>query len=604
MTRYLVGACVALALFAASSPADGGELGLLGPEWNSYSLDIDTSASAPATDGESVFLATHSSDPDYPDSILEVDWRSGEIIDSIALGEWFTALTTTPDGSNLYAARAGGPFARLSTSPLALEWSIDDVTSGGTYLDKIRVSPTNPELVAIAFAGGLVRLLNNGVPLPDELAMSSTGIEFSQDGSTLYVVGAVGNVRGWWNAEVGDSGLTAGLVAEVESWGDLYLSESDGFAMLGTQVFSFPAIELLGTLPTSERVAVIPGTRRAVAYDQAIFIEFDLDSFTEVGRTRINPMGGGLRFFDSVQTVGTEAIVLSDYTGVQIVGELHWGSLSGAATTERGLWIPGASTIEIYDDDLNLVAEPYIHKPGIYGPVDLPPGDYYVYGEGHASGQTLSEWYSHAAEYRLDLATPVTIGADESVTGIDITVPDWLDDISRLSDEFQSSIQWLRKAGITSGCDLDSFCPEEPVTRGQMASFLVRARRLPPTGVDYFTDDAGDIHEAAINALRESGITLGCTATGEQFCPNDEVTRAQMASFLVRALDLPNTSVDYFGDDEASTHESAINALRESEITLGCTTESYCPEAPVIRVHMAAFLHRSLADEFGPAIRD
>jgi hypothetical protein len=97
-----------------------------------------------------------------------------------------------------------------------------------------------------------------------------------------------------------------------------------------------------------------------------------------------------------------------------------------------------------------------------------------------------------------------------------------------------------------------------------------------------------------IGWLYSQGITGGCTPT--KFCPDDPVTRAQMAMFLVRALDLPFTSVDYFDDDDGKTGESSINALAESGITGGCGPRQYCPSQPVTRAQMAAFLYRALAD--------
>jgi hypothetical protein len=68
-----------------------------------------------------------------------------------------------------------------------------------------------------------------------------------------------------------------------------------------------------------------------------------------------------------------------------------------------------------------------------------------------------------------------------------------------------------------------------------MASFLVRALDLPRTTVDSFTDDEGSIHENDINRLAASGITAGCSAT--RFCPTDRVTRGQILAFLFRAFD-------------------------------------------------------------------
>ena len=81
------------------------------------------------------------------------------------------------------------------------------------------------------------------------------------------------------------------------------------------------------------------------------------------------------------------------------------------------------------------------------------------------------------------------------------------------------------------------FCPSDTVTRAQMASFLVRAlEELAADDNDYFTDDNGNTHEANINALRGGGVTMGCNAEGTLFCPSDTVTRAQMAAFIHRAL--------------------------------------------------------------------
>jgi hypothetical protein len=67
-----------------------------------------------------------------------------------------------------------------------------------------------------------------------------------------------------------------------------------------------------------------------------------------------------------------------------------------------------------------------------------------------------------------------------------------------------------------------------------MASFLVRAFDVPPTSQDFFTDDGGSIHEDEINALAAAGLAFGCTST--RFCPTNSVTREQMSAFLHRAL--------------------------------------------------------------------
>jgi hypothetical protein len=157
---------------------------------------------------------------------------------------------------------------------------------------------------------------------------------------------------------------------------------------------------------------------------------------------------------------------------------------------------------------------------------------------------------------------------------------------------FVAEIEWLAAAGITTGCEFTRFCPHDPVTRGEMASFLYRALDLPAGSPDFFNDDAGSPHEEAINAVRVANISNGCGVAS--FCSQDPTTRAQMAAFLVRALVYPSSSVDFFTDDNGSIHEADINSLRQSGVTTGCAATTYCPEALITREQMAAFLFRSL----------
>ena len=156
---------------------------------------------------------------------------------------------------------------------------------------------------------------------------------------------------------------------------------------------------------------------------------------------------------------------------------------------------------------------------------------------------------------------------------------------------FLSDIEWLVDAGITNGCGYGQFCPTEAVSRAQMASFIARADALAPSSRDYFMDDQGLLHEPDINRVAQAAITNGCGAS--MYCPAPGVTREEMASFLVRALGLPATSVNYFADDEGSPHEDAINRLAAAGITNGCGPSRYCPSATITREEMAAFLHRS-----------
>lgn len=158
----------------------------------------------------------------------------------------------------------------------------------------------------------------------------------------------------------------------------------------------------------------------------------------------------------------------------------------------------------------------------------------------------------------------------------------------------EGDIELLRAAGVTDGCNIngDAFCPGDSLTRGQLAKLLVRALQLPASPVDYFSDDDGSIYESAINAIAAVGITNGC-APGA-FCPSELVSRAQIAAFLSRGLDLPAADSDHFADDDESPFHDYVNALAEAGITYGCDEQLFCPDAAVSRAQAASFLVRAM----------
>jgi hypothetical protein len=157
-------------------------------------------------------------------------------------------------------------------------------------------------------------------------------------------------------------------------------------------------------------------------------------------------------------------------------------------------------------------------------------------------------------------------------------------------------IEAIAADGITTGCNPpanDKFCPGRTLTRGEMASIFVRALDLP-AGPGVFTDTAESIHADQVNALAAAGITLGCDPpTNTKFCPERRVTRGEMAAFIVRAFDLPADATDHFTDDESNVFEDDINALAGAGITSGCGSGRFCPGADLPRREMAAFIGKA-----------
>ena len=102
-------------------------------------------------------------------------------------------------------------------------------------------------------------------------------------------------------------------------------------------------------------------------------------------------------------------------------------------------------------------------------------------------------------------------------------------------------IEQLFVDGITAGCGSNNYCADDAVTRAEMAVFLLRAKYgagyVPPTPVGVFSDvDLSYWAVSWIEQLAAEGITNGC---GDgNYCPDDRVTRAQMAVFLVRIFEL------------------------------------------------------------------
>ncbi len=151
-----------------------------------------------------------------------------------------------------------------------------------------------------------------------------------------------------------------------------------------------------------------------------------------------------------------------------------------------------------------------------------------------------------------------------------------------------------------TGCGGGQLCPREPIRRWEMAVWLVRiidgqdpAQPTEPRFADVGTDLWWAGHA---ERLAELGITLGCSTEPLEYCPDRPVTRAQMASFLVRAFEIAAAEVAGFEDTADNTHRANIDALAAAGITLGCATDppSFCPRDPTTRAQMASFLTRVL----------
>ncbi len=165
--------------------------------------------------------------------------------------------------------------------------------------------------------------------------------------------------------------------------------------------------------------------------------------------------------------------------------------------------------------------------------------------------------------------------------------------------------------GITTGCGIGPliYCPENNVTRAEMAVFLLRAIHgpsyTPPNVTGIFADmpvTGKEWMEPWVDEFYNEGLTTGCATSPLRFCPEDSVTRQVMAVFILRAIhggaysppltsgifaDMPVTGLEWM--------ESWVDEFYNEGITTGCGVSPliYCPTNDVTRAEMAVFIDRA-----------
>ena len=189
----------------------------------------------------------------------------------------------------------------------------------------------------------------------------------------------------------------------------------------------------------------------------------------------------------------------------------------------------------------------------------------------------------------IDLACPPGTTPESPFTDVDTSV-------------HRPGISCAAWWGVASGLTPTSFAPAGSVTRGQLASFVARTLaaaglQLPVDAPDAFTDDDGSVHERSIDQLAALRVVQGRGAG--TFDPKAVVTRAETATFLVRAHDALAAAplaagTDRFTDDDASVHAANIDKMAAAGLAGGVAPGTYAPAAPVQRAQMATFLARTL----------
>ena len=196
--------------------------------------------------------------------------------------------------------------------------------------------------------------------------------------------------------------------------------------------------------------------------------------------------------------------------------------------------------------------------------------------------------------------------ADAEGNGIERACPNAAQNLDRFADvspgTHYETINCIGYYQITRGSSSDgngrTFSPQDPVTRGQMATFttsmieLVLQEQLPME-VAFLDDDV--VHQPGIRKLATAGILRG--VGDDVFAPGRTVNRAQMATFVANAIEeiigetLPSEARF---EDATGTHQTSIEKLTAVGVVSGLPDGTYGPDEAITRAQMSAFLARGM----------
>ncbi len=172
-------------------------------------------------------------------------------------------------------------------------------------------------------------------------------------------------------------------------------------------------------------------------------------------------------------------------------------------------------------------------------------------------------------------------------------------------------IEAIENAGAATRCSDGNYCPGAPMTRDEMAIFLLRAKEggsyAPPAcTTPMFADvPCSSPYAPWINELVRRGVTAGCG--NGNYCPGTSVTRSQMAVFLLATLQGPGWTppacgTPSFADLPCSSPFAAwVDELARRGVTAGCGGGDYCPNTTINRDQMAVFLATNFSLPVPPA---
>ena len=190
-------------------------------------------------------------------------------------------------------------------------------------------------------------------------------------------------------------------------------------------------------------------------------------------------------------------------------------------------------------------------------------------------------------------------GGDNNGGEPDSTDTDSFSDLDS-AGEHTRAVRILYGEGVfeDTGCSEGLLCPGGPLLRWEAAVWFVRVldgMNPDPVSSVRFTDVDPKVWWAPyVERLADLNVTLGCTADPDKYCPDTEVTRAQMATLLKRAFALPAAEPVGFVDTARTVHAPNIDSSYAAGITGSCSADplKFCPWDSNSRAQVAGYLLR------------
>ncbi len=502
-------------------------------------------------------------------------------------------IVAGPDGNLWFTENYGNNIGRITTAGIVTEFP---VPTAGATVNGIAAGPDGnlwfteavDKIGRITTTGTITEFPTTPGGWPNSIATGPDGnLWFTEKSSSkIGRITTAGAVTGEFPTTTAGSG-PLGIAAGPD--GNLWFVENEVGQIGRMTTAGVVTLELATTNP----YATGPTAICAGLDGNLWFSEFGMDAspYGRIGRITTGGLEAQWTFVD-VTAVGPS----SNANGVLEAGEtvqvapawLNSDIFDGVTFTgtASNLTGPAGPTYSIDDDSTD------------YGTVDVATtrncndagSDCYVMT---VSGVRPSQHW--------DASFTETLSAGSIVHSWTLHVGESFPDVPT-SQQFYAYVENLFHNGITGGCGGGDFCPDAPVTRAQMAVFLLKSLggkdyAPPACSSTLFADEPcpGGLFVDWVNQLATQGITGGCGGAPPNYCPTDPVRRDQMAAFLLKALHGstygPPACTGIFSDVPCPSQFAGwIEELFHERITAGCGGGNYCPADPNTRGQMAVFL--------------